>query len=438
MVLRYWGERGLTAESFAHLVDRSAAGIRTDALLRELTAQGWMAVALDGTDEAIDAELQRGRPVLTLIEDRPGRFHYIVIVATTREAVIFHDPARAPLRVIGRAGVLTAMAGGTAVDGGGRPWRPQARGRAGFGRSTAPPAPGACSQLIASGVAQAQGRRRSCRRTQPDDRAFVRWSSRTARARRCQGAAAAMGRCRGAERHSHGIEPGEPYGWRLLGTSRFLQNNRAGALSAWNHSRRAAARPDDLSLVLRGHGSARLNVSVGIHPGSVITPALLTRSERRLRELPAAASAAVDIVPKPGGLAELLATVNERPLVPADVWSYAAIGAAAASRREIGVSTGSLTGGGERLGAEWRFWPGRPRVGLAMAAPAPWSGVWGVGAFYERERFTGDVVPVERSGGYVQWSNWVAPLVKFTIETGVEDWDQIRHPQPIAWRRCAF
>ena len=33
MVLRYWGERGLTAESFSHLVDRSAAGIRTNALL---------------------------------------------------------------------------------------------------------------------------------------------------------------------------------------------------------------------------------------------------------------------------------------------------------------------------------------------------------------------------------------------------------------------
>ena len=29
-------------------------------------------MALDGTDDAIDAELQRGRPVLTLIEDRPG------------------------------------------------------------------------------------------------------------------------------------------------------------------------------------------------------------------------------------------------------------------------------------------------------------------------------------------------------------------------------
>src|SRR5688572_33009199 len=69
MVLRYWGERGLSAESFSHLVDRSAAGIRTDALVSELRSRGWMAAALAGSGEAIDAELRRGRPVLTLIED---------------------------------------------------------------------------------------------------------------------------------------------------------------------------------------------------------------------------------------------------------------------------------------------------------------------------------------------------------------------------------
>ena len=423
MVLRYWGERGLTAESFAHLVDRSAAGIRTDALLRELTTRGWMAVALDGTDEAVDAELQRGRPVLTLIEDRPGRFHYIVIVATTREAVIFHDPARAPLRVIGRAEFsrrwLVARRWMAVVVPGDR--KPEV---APASVEAPRAAPGACGQLIASGVAQAQA----------GDVPAAERSLTTALS--CGGAAALrelagvrvlQQRWADVEALSStatGIEPGEPFGWRLLGTSRFVQNNRAGALSAWNHV--GEPRLDLMTVAGLAHTRQRpVERLVGIHPGSVITPALLTRSERRLRELPAAASAAVDIVPKPGGLAELRATVNERPLVPVDVWSYAAIGAAAASRREIGVSTGSLTGGGERLGAEWRFWPGRPRVGLAMAAPAPWSGVWGVGAFYERERFTGDVVPVERSGGYLQWSNWVAPLVRLTIEAGVEDWDQI-------------
>jgi hypothetical protein len=423
MVLRYWGERGLTAESFAHLVDRSASGIRTDALLRELAARGWTAVALDGTDEAIDAELERSRPVLTLIEDRPGRFHYIVIVATTREAVIFHDPARAPLRVLGRAEFS-------------RRWRAAGRWMAvvvpGDGKSAAAPvsveapreAPGACAQLIASGVAQAQA----------GDFAAAERSLTTALSCGGAGALRELAGVRVLQKRwddvealsatATGIDPGEPYGWRLLGTSRFVQNNRAGALSAWNH----VGEPRLDLLRVAGLGRTRQRVVenlLGTQPGTVVTPGMLIRAERRLRDLPAASSSAIDVVPKPGGLAELRATVNERPVLPSDVWSYAAIGAVAASRRELAVSTGSLTGGGERLHVEWRFWPHRPRVGVTFDAPAPWGGVWGAGGFSERERFTAQLADVERSGGFVGWSNWVHPWIKLSVETGVEDWDQI-------------
>lgn len=100
MVLRYWGERGLDAESFAHLVDRSAAGIRTTALVDDLRTRGWTALATEGTDEAVSRELARGRPLLTLIEDRPGTFHYIVVVGSTPRAMVFHDPARTPFRTM--------------------------------------------------------------------------------------------------------------------------------------------------------------------------------------------------------------------------------------------------------------------------------------------------------------------------------------------------
>src|SRR5688572_8077187 len=63
MVLRYWGERGIDADSFAHLVDRSAAGIRTIALIGELRARGWNAASMSGSTEEISRELARGRPV---------------------------------------------------------------------------------------------------------------------------------------------------------------------------------------------------------------------------------------------------------------------------------------------------------------------------------------------------------------------------------------
>ena len=81
MVLRYWGERELSAEAFAHLVDRSAAGIRTDALVAELRRRGWNVLGVAGDEDAVRAELTQGRRVLMLIEDRPSVFHYVVTVA---------------------------------------------------------------------------------------------------------------------------------------------------------------------------------------------------------------------------------------------------------------------------------------------------------------------------------------------------------------------
>jgi hypothetical protein len=220
-------------------------------------------------------------------------------------------------------------------------------------------------------------------------------------------------------------DPGEAYGWRLLGTSRFVQNNREGALAAWNHV--SEPRLDLLSVA--GLDRTRQRVVeqlVDVKPGTVVTPNLLLRSERRLRDLPAAVSTSVELRPTPGGLAELRATVNERPVFPADVWSYVALGAVAASRREVGAATGSLSGGGERLKAEWRFWPGRPRAGVAFDAPAPWGGIWSVEAFGERERFTEGGSPDEkRSGGFAEWSTWATALVKLAAGVGVEDWDRI-------------
>ena len=102
MVMRYWGARGLDAESFAHLVDRSAAGIRTTALIDDIRRRGWTATAIAGTNEAVSRELADGRPILTLIEDRPGTFHYIVVIGATPRAVVYHDPARTAFRTMSR------------------------------------------------------------------------------------------------------------------------------------------------------------------------------------------------------------------------------------------------------------------------------------------------------------------------------------------------
>ena len=54
------------------------------------------------------------------------------------------------------------------------------------------------------------------------------------------------------------------------------------------------------------------------------------------------------------------------------------MGLVAVARNEVGLSTGALTGGGERISAAWRVWPGRPRVNLEVIAPARWGGLWGI------------------------------------------------------------
>ena len=87
-------------------------------------------------------------------------------------------------------------------------------------------------------------------------------------------------------------------------------------------------------------------------------PTGFARSRRQLRELPSAASAELTFVPVPSGLAELHATVVERPLVPTDRWTLASLGVVAAFRREVEVSSGAFTGGGERVTLGWRFGPG--------------------------------------------------------------------------------
>ena len=106
MVLRYWGEREVYPDDFAPLVDRTRAGIPADVLTGEVRRRGWQALpfladAADGgawTSGHVDA----GRPVVALIAVGPARYHYVVVVASTPDAVVVHDPARTPFRVVPR------------------------------------------------------------------------------------------------------------------------------------------------------------------------------------------------------------------------------------------------------------------------------------------------------------------------------------------------
>ena len=57
MVMRYWGAQDIYPDAFAPLVDRSAGGIRTSALVGALEARSWTAVAGPGDGEQMSREL---------------------------------------------------------------------------------------------------------------------------------------------------------------------------------------------------------------------------------------------------------------------------------------------------------------------------------------------------------------------------------------------
>jgi hypothetical protein len=218
-------------------------------------------------------------------------------------------------------------------------------------------------------------------------------------------------------------DPVDAYAWQLLATSRFIQNDPDGALRAWNR----IDQPHIDLVAVGGLTRTRQRVVerlLAVPPRSLLTPGLHDLSARRLKDLPSAMGTRLEFVPRSSGLAELRAHVVERSLLPADAWSYAAIGLLAAARNEVSVSTGALTGGGERVSAGWRFWPGRPRVNLEVVAPARWGGLWGVDMFAERQPFSDDTFPTtRRAGAGMTLANWIVPWARVSARGGIDAWD---------------
>jgi hypothetical protein len=160
---------------------------------------------------------------------------------------------------------------------------------------------------------------------------------------------------------------------------------------------------------------------LGLERGEILTRDAMLRARRRLLELPSAVSARLEFVPVPSGLAEVRGAVNERPLFPAGALAYAGVGLSAAATRELRVAVGSAAGGGELLGFGWRFWPHRPRVGISARTPAPWSGIWGVDAEWERQALDlPGALPLEHRAVRMTVSDWATSALRWELNGGVE------------------
>jgi hypothetical protein len=419
--MRYWGERGVDAESFRSLVDPKAGGIRTDVLAANLRGRDWNATALEGSSATIAQELRQGRPVIALVEDRPRTYHYVVVVARNADGVVFHDPARAPFRVMSAADFDRRWSAA-------RRWMlvvtPPAREDqtalvASLRNQETP-----CDAQIAAAVQQAQENR-----LEESERTLVGALS-------CPGAAVLreLAGLRVVQRRwveagdlasaALAREPGDAYASRLLATARFIGDDQLGALDAWNRTREPRI---DL---IRIDGLRRTRYRVveryaGVKTGELLTRGSLVGARRRLNELPSGFGT-VDYVPLASGLAEVRATVVERSMAPRNFFDLGVMGLATAVTRELVVPIVSPTGGGEQITADWRFWAHRPLYQLTIAAPAPWGGTWSVGARRERQPFTAAFSPTVHDSLQLDVANWANGVIRWQIGGGVDRWKERR------------
>lgn len=395
MVMRYWGAANVYAETFADLVDPAAGGITGEALLGALRARGWTAQSFRGDAPTVTAYLAERRPVVALIQDRPGRFHYVVVVGWPAGRVIVHDPARAPFRVIDDKVFDAAW---KASDYWSLIAIPPATGSADGlsirnSSETIPPervgAKGPCTAMVDEGVrlagaGDAAGARRlfEVAAEQCPDAAGP-W-------REMAGLRALTSDWPGAAvdaRKALSKDPGDPLALRILATALYLDNDPDGALAAWNR----AGEPIIDLVRITGLERTRYEVAsraMGLHPQRVLTLDDLRAARRRLADLPAAQTARAGFRPADNGRAQVDAVVLERPLLPTSRIALAALGLHAITDREVSASLASPTGGGELWTASWRWWAHRPRAGVRFDAPAPFGGVWGVNLFDERQSYS--------------------------------------------------
>lgn len=396
MVLRYWGEREVYPEDFAKLVDRGNSGIHTDVLAEEVTRRGWQSfpvnMAADTGGRQIQEHVERGRPVIALIEVRPGRYHYVVIVARTADQVIAHDPAREPFRIMslgdfdrawaaaGRWALVILPPAAPTVPSASRPV---------LTTHDSVPRSDACDPFIRDLVDSARNGDLAAAETGllaattlcPDNPAAWRELAgvRFLQSRWADASAFAE--------HAARLDPADRPGWQLLATSRFLNGEPDAALAAWNR----IDLPSIDIVRIEGVRHTRHPVVSGVidlPPRTLLTTAQFNRAARRLDELPSSDATRLRYLPV-GGLAQIEAVVVEHPMLPIKMIPLATIAARSLLADELRVDVASPTGSGELWTAAWRWWENRPRVGVGVAVPSAIGlpGVVTIDASWERQSY---------------------------------------------------
>jgi hypothetical protein len=420
MVMRFWGASDVRADSFEGLVDRAAGGITGDALASDLRARGWTALTVGGDSDLVRFHLTKRRPVIALIEARPGRFHYVVLVGWAARKVVVHDPARAPFRVLDEDAFLRvwARSGSWAMlvlpPTDPRPRRAPSITEELRDIGTPNPVITACDALVDEAVRLANGGEPAEART------LLEVTSETCPNdpgpwRELAGLHAVRGEWKEASADARAAlerDAGDTHAVRILATSLYLDGHPEAALDAWNRLGEPVIDLIDVKGIERTRFSV-LSEALRLQPQTMLTARRLREARRRFSELPAAAGSRVTYTLVETGRANIDAALFERPLIPSGALPLAAMGLRALSDREISTSVASWTGGGELLSAAWRWWSHRQRWSLTFSTPSPWrwpGSVWTIEASGERQTYAAPAgLHVERRRGItlrtVDWIN---------------------------------
>jgi hypothetical protein len=448
MVFRYWGEPRVLAEEFAPLVARGEGGISGDSLTAAVTRRGWSAFPIAAARTDVQDHLARGRPLIARIDAGSKVAHYVVLLGWANGGVVLHDPAVGPFQVegeedfaraweaAGRWALLVMPPQGMARAGAGAAPEPD-RATTPGGEMPPPPPPDTtafdapaipdiagrppitgCDSLVSEGV-------RKARRGADAEAAGLL----SAAASLCPASAAPVRELAGLRFRAKDyraaaflaqralvLEPDDKYTWRLLAGSRYLSGDVKGALDAWN---RLDEPKTDLTRVdgLRRTRYEAVADQVDLPPGYLLTWDEYRRADRRLSELPAASQARLRLTPLPQGGAQVNVAVVERPLLFDGFLDLGMTAARAAANNEVVLRLSSPMRLGERWTARWRFRANRPRVLLALDAPALIGrpGLWHVEGLWERQAYSAPGMPAsyvfreERRRGAVTFADWISP-----------------------------
>ncbi len=433
MVAHYWGHRDIQVADFTPLVDTREQGIRADRLRDAVARRGWTAWAFRGDAEIVRRHLRRGRPLIALIDDESGGRHYVVIVAWGRSAIVVHDPARGPGRVVrvdrfervwGATDRLTLLL---------LPPAPSNRTSA-LDSSRPPPA---CGGLLSQAIDAARANRFDHAEASLAQALVACPHSSRPRAE-LAGLRLRQGRWQEAVQLAEQavrLDAKDRYAWRVLAAGRFLAGDTHHALEAWNEVDEPHIDLIDVEGLARTRASVVHNV-IELAPRAVLVDERLQHARRRLEALPTVTSARIGYRPRADGQADVDIQLRERPLLFDGVADASWTLGRALVERRVKLAVSSPTGGGEPWTADWRWERHRPRVAIGLVVPQrpAIGGLWRIDALWARDSFaasTADapiaIATETRRRVSLQVSDWASARLRWSAGAGLDQWDHRGH-----------